>query len=65
MIVVPDIFNNDNSDYIEMEKNIFENEFNRAYEFASISMNKYQALSVFQELANNFNIEIYKSQNGN
>jgi len=60
MIVVPDIFNHVDSENIEMEKRIFENELKRAYDFASISQNKYQALKIFQEFADNYNLEIYK-----
>lgn len=60
MVVVPNIFNNEFSEYIEMEKLILENELKRVYDFSKLAMNKYQSLEIFQDLGNKLGIEIYK-----
>lgn len=59
MIVVPSIGDGDFDKSLEMEKSILQGELGRVYEFASLSLNKYQALQSLESIAKNFEIDIY------
>jgi superfamily II DNA or RNA helicase len=62
MIVVPDISSKYFDDSLSMEKNILAGELKRVYEFASMSINKYQALKTLEEVANQYKIDIFSTQ---
>lgn len=62
MIVVPDVNSKYFDESLSMEKNILGGELRRVYEFASMSINKYQALKTLEEVANQYNIDIFSTQ---
>lgn len=62
MIVVPDVNDKYFDDTLWMEKNILAGELKRVYEFASMAINKYQALKTLEEVANQYDIDIFSTQ---
>jgi superfamily II DNA or RNA helicase len=59
MIVIPDISEIRGDANIAMEKSILNSELRRVYEFASLSKNKYQALKTLEDIAEQFDIDIF------
>ncbi|MCK9403928.1 MAG: DEAD/DEAH box helicase family protein [Chitinophagaceae bacterium] len=62
MIVVPDISSRLFDESISMEKSILAAELRRVYEFASMSINKYQALKTLEAIAEQYKIDIFSSE---
>ena len=62
MIVIPDISNFKKLDNLQMERAILSGELRRVYEFASLSKNKYQALKTLEDIAKEFNIDIFSTE---
>ncbi|ASU34251.1 DNA repair helicase [Mucilaginibacter xinganensis] len=59
MVVVPSITNQYFESTLQMEKSILQSELKRVHEFAGLSLNHYQALSVLEHVAKEFNLDIY------
>jgi superfamily II DNA or RNA helicase len=62
IIVVPNIDEDKYAESFEIEKKILISELKRVYEFASLSLNKYQALNQLKEIAENYHIDIFSSE---
>lgn len=62
MIVIPDISEIRGDANIAMEKSILNAELRRVYEFASLAKNKYQALRTLQDIAEQFDIDIFSTE---
>jgi len=61
MIVVPDLIEKNFNETLQMERTILENELKRVREFASMADNKWQALKTLEEVARNYNIDIFST----
>lgn len=59
LIVVPALTNQYFESTLQMEKSILRNELRRVHEFAELSLNHYQALSTLEEVAKEFDLDIY------
>jgi superfamily II DNA or RNA helicase len=62
MIVIPDINDEFTDESIRMEKSILAGELKRVYEFASMAINKYQALKILEDVANQYKINIFSTE---
>ncbi len=62
MVVVPDLSQLNEDDNLSMEKSILKAELKRVYEFASLSRNKYQSLKTLEDIAEQFNIDIFSTE---
>lgn len=62
MIVIPDISEVRGDDNINMEKSILRSELKRVYEFASLSKNKYQSLKTLEDIAYQYDIDIFSTE---
>jgi superfamily II DNA or RNA helicase len=62
MVVIPDISEIRGDANIGMEKSILGAELRRVYEFASLSKNKYQSLKTLEDIAEQFNIDIFSTE---
>ncbi|MFN3753715.1 DEAD/DEAH box helicase family protein [Flavobacterium sp.] len=61
MIVVPAITGENFGKSMNMEKSILQGELRRVHEFASLSLNKYQALQSLEIVAKNYEIDIFSN----
>lgn len=62
MIVIPDMNEIRGDANLNMEKSILRSELKRVYEFASLSINKYQALKSLEEAAEAYSIDIFSTE---
>ena len=62
MVVVPSPSHRHFSENIIMERNLLRNELIRVAEFASISINKYEALNSLQNVAKEYGLDIYSPE---
>jgi superfamily II DNA or RNA helicase len=59
LIVMPTLNKLYFEDSLGMEQNIIQSELKRIHEFAKLSLNHYQALSTLEDIANEFDLDIY------
>lgn len=59
MVVIPDVFEKNFKESIQMERTILQNELNRVREFASMAENKWQSLQSLEEIASKYDLDIY------
>lgn len=62
MIVVPDLDEKIFAESLKMERIILRGELKRVYEFASMSENKWQALKTLEDVAAQYNIDIFSTE---
>lgn len=62
MIVVPASKNEFFEGNLSMEKSILQGELKRVHEFAGLALNHYQALHALEEIANEYDLDIYSKQ---
>lgn len=62
LIVVPNLNNENFNESSSMEKNILSGELRRVYEFAGMSINKYQSLKTLEDVANQYGIDIFSTK---